>query len=199
VIEHPRGVDAPAPPHALRAQSERLLRTWSGNAFANETLARLDLAEGRPAEAAARAAAQAELYPRDATWPWTLGLARAAQRDLAGAESALAEARRWSPESARVALDLARVQLARGRFTAGIETLESDARRRSYRQTGEELVVLGALREGAGRPAAAADAYTRALWVGGPRVDDRLVRARLAVLPPAALAPPPPAPAAPAP
>jgi hypothetical protein len=198
VIEHPRGLDAPAPADALRAQSERLLRTWSGNAFANETLARLDLAEGRPAEAAARAASLAVLYPRDATWPWTLGLARAAQRDLPGAERALAEARRWAPGSARVALDLARVQLTRGRFTAGIETLESNAGRRASRRTGEELVVLGALREGAGRPAAAADAYTRALWVGGPRVDDGFVRSRLAVLPPAPLAPPAP-PTSPAP
>lgn len=198
VIAHPRGIDAPAPADALRAQSERLLRTWSGNAFANETLARLDLAEGRPAAAAERAAALAELYPRDATWPWTLGLARAAQHDLTGAERALVEARRWSPESARVALDLARVQLARGRFAAGIETLESGARRRSYRQTGEELVLLGALREGDGRHAAAADAYTRALWVGGPRVDEGHVRSRLAVLPAPTL-PPPPAPGSPAP
>lgn len=192
VIEHPRGVEAPAPPPALRAQSERLLATWRDNAFANETLARLDLAQGRSDAAAARAAAMAVLYPRDATWPWIVGLARAAERDLAGAEQALVEARRWSPESARVALDLARVQLARGRFSAGIDTLESDAKRRAYRQTGEELVVLGALREGAGRPAAAADAYTRALWVGGPGVDEALVRARLSALPPPPLALPEP-------
>jgi tetratricopeptide (TPR) repeat protein len=194
VVRHPRGADSPAPPDELRAQSDRLLRTWSGNAFANETLARLDLEQGRPADAARRAAELGELYPRDATWPWIVGRARAAQNDLAGAEDALRRARRWSPESTRVAIDLARVQLARRRFAEGVEVMESDARRRSYRLSGEQFVLLGALREGAGRPEAAADAYTRALWVGGPGVDDAWIRSRLAVLPRGrALVPPGPA------
>jgi tetratricopeptide (TPR) repeat protein len=183
VVPYPRGIDAPAPPDALRAQSERMLRTWPDNAFANETLARLDLQEGRPADAARRAAAMAKPYPRDATWPWVIGRARADQNDLAGAEAALHEARRWSPESARVALDLARVQLARGRFEAGISVLEAEARRRAYRLSGEEFVLLGALREGAGRKEGAADAYTRALWIGGAGVDAERIRSRLAALP----------------
>jgi tetratricopeptide (TPR) repeat protein len=148
----------------LRAEAERQLATFPHNALANETLARLDLAAGRAPDALRRAEDQRGRYPRDATWPWIIGLAEAELGRLPEAARALAAARELSP-APRIAADLSRVLLRAGLGQAAADTMEDEARRRMYLLDADEFLLMGAAREAADRVDGAADAYQRALWL----------------------------------
>jgi tetratricopeptide (TPR) repeat protein len=148
----------------LRAEADRQLATFPHNALANETLARLDLAAGRAEDALRRAEALRPRYPRDATWPWIIGLAEAELGRLPESARALAAARELSP-APRIASDLARVLLRAGLGQAAADVMEDEARRRQYLLDADEFVLMGAAREASDRVDEAADVYQRALWL----------------------------------
>jgi len=153
---------------AARAEAGRLAEIWPGNHTAQATLLWLLASEGRVAEAAERARALAAEHASVAAYPLYRARFLRASGNVAGAVEALREALGRDPDFLAPYPELADALLAQDRAAEAVAVMEELSRRRRYRLSAAEHVLLGAARLSAGRPEGAIDAFERALWQMAP-------------------------------
>jgi hypothetical protein len=146
----------------VEAEATRLAETWPGNHLAQSSVIRAQLRRGRLNEALTRARDLAARYPTAAAYPYLEALALAGLGRSAEATRALQDARRREPDFLPVYPALA--GLLAPDPNAALRVMEEYSRRRRFRLSAPEHMMLGALRYRRREFAAAADAYERALW-----------------------------------
>jgi hypothetical protein len=146
----------------VEAEAGQLAEIWPGNHLAQSSVIRAQLRRGRLNEALARARDLAARYPTAAAYPYLEGLALAGLFRAAEARTALEDARRREPDFLPTYPVLA--GLLAPDADAALRVMEEYSRRRRFRLSAPEHMMLAALRYRRREFAGAADAYERALW-----------------------------------
>lgn len=160
----------------LESEATRLAKTWPENHLAQASIVNAELAQGRTEDALARSRSLAGRHRRAPIYPYLEGVALERLGRSGEAVQAFASARRREPDFHPAYPALAEA-LARGENTAAaLQTMEEYSRRRRFRLTPSEHLLLASLRHRR-QAAGADDAYERALWQLGehdPRREEAL-------------------------
>ncbi len=160
-------VAALAPPAlaALRAEAARLVRVWPANHLAHQAALAAMVAAGEAGPAAERAAGLVAAFPREARYRYAAGMALRALGRPAEALAAFERALALDRSLGVAAVAAAETALQLGRYDTGRALMEEELARKRDRLTAAEYRLLGDLRYRTGDPAAAVQAYERALWL----------------------------------